>query len=316
MSRKFFSGATLEQAVLAAARHYELEPDRIAYSQRDKKHGFLTVRRKFVIEVDPRSPERPEGEEVPWEPKLAGRPSRGPAATAAPAAPQVAKAPTRAPKQEATAPEPREEDVDRSAEAPVPDEAAPAEVPALRLDRNRDEAPAPQAAPPAPERKLRPEPVTDDALEAADLALGDVADFLYYDMHWDIRLDDDEVVRIELGGEDSHKIVEEDGRLLRSIEHLMPRLIRSKLGRGVSCTVDCEGFKEAHELHLESLAKRAADEVEESQRSKLLEPMTPADRRVVHVALADHPAVETESEGRGFKKRVRIVALDAAEDTY
>ncbi len=163
------------------------------------------------------------------------------------------------------------------------------------------------------ERKPRPAPVTDDALEAADMALGDVADFLFFDMQWDIRLDEDEVVHIELGGDDSHKIIEEDGRLLRSIEHLLPRLIRSKLGQGVSCTVDCEGFKEAHEEHLRSLAVRVAEEVASSQRSKLLEPMTPADRRLIHVSLVDDPKVETESEGRGFKKRVRIVPAESDE---
>ena len=60
MERQFFSGNTLEQAVLAAARHYGLDPSRVAYSVRDKKHGFLNIRRNVVIEVDPSEPELPE----------------------------------------------------------------------------------------------------------------------------------------------------------------------------------------------------------------------------------------------------------------
>ncbi|RMH16181.1 MAG: hypothetical protein D6696_18770, partial [Acidobacteria bacterium] len=89
MSRKFFSGGTLEQAVLAAARHYGIEPERVAYTQRDKRSGFLNLRRKVVIEVDPAAPERPPGEEVPWQPKLAGRPERkAPPAPSAPPPPR------------------------------------------------------------------------------------------------------------------------------------------------------------------------------------------------------------------------------------
>ena len=58
MKRQFFSGNTLEQAVMMAARHFGLEPDRVAYNVREKKHGFLKVRRRVVIEVDTTAPER------------------------------------------------------------------------------------------------------------------------------------------------------------------------------------------------------------------------------------------------------------------
>lgn len=297
MSRKFFSGASLDQAVLAAARHHGLEPSEVAYTHRDKKHGFLNVRRKFVIEVDPEAPKRSADE---------------------PAAVKVASAPPEPPTP-VVGGRAREEDSRTSASSRSEDDQA--EMPSRgRRPKGADRGGNVRAREDRParnddtevvaERKERPAPVTDDPLEAADMALGDVADFLYYDMHWDISLDDENVVHIELGGEDSHKIVEDDGRLLRSIEHLLPRLIRSKLGRGVSCTVDCEGFKEAHEEHLRVLAVRVADEVASSGRSKLLEPMTPADRRLIHVALVDHPDVDTESEGRGFKKRVRVVPID------
>jgi spoIIIJ-associated protein len=58
----FFSGQNLEQAVLKAARHYGVEPDRLAYSVVEKRHGYLRIRRSTLIKVDPAQPERPEGE--------------------------------------------------------------------------------------------------------------------------------------------------------------------------------------------------------------------------------------------------------------
>lgn len=56
-AKLFFSGTRLNQAVLAAARHFRLDPDQIAYSERTKTSGFLSSPR-VVIEVDPAAPKR------------------------------------------------------------------------------------------------------------------------------------------------------------------------------------------------------------------------------------------------------------------
>ena len=62
MQRQFFSGNSIEQAVLSAARHYKIEPERLAYTLRDKKTGFVNVRKRVVIVVDPDRPEIDENE--------------------------------------------------------------------------------------------------------------------------------------------------------------------------------------------------------------------------------------------------------------
>lgn len=60
--RRFFSGASLAQALMAATRHFHLPPEELAYRQIEKRHGFTHKARAFVIEVDPRSPRREPGE--------------------------------------------------------------------------------------------------------------------------------------------------------------------------------------------------------------------------------------------------------------
>ena len=57
---------------------------------------------------------------------------------------------------------------------------------------------------------------------------------------------------------------------------------------------------------LERLAKEAAQEVLDRQRSRTLPPMNPAERRIIHVTLVDNKDVLTESQGKGFFKRVTI----------
>ena len=49
--RRFFSGATLAQALMTAARHHHLAPEEIAYRERDRRHGFTHRVRGVVIEV-------------------------------------------------------------------------------------------------------------------------------------------------------------------------------------------------------------------------------------------------------------------------
>ena len=64
---------------------------------------------------------------------------------------------------------------------------------------------------------------------------------------------------------------------------------------------------------LEELAQRSADEAKRTRRPQLLPPLSPSERRLVHLALADDPEVETESEGDGFLKRVAVRAQGALE---
>ena len=78
--RRFFSGDTLQQALVQAANHFRLQPEEIAYRQIEKRHGFTKVRRKVVIEVDPEAPERPADQAAPpaAQPVAAERPAMAP----------------------------------------------------------------------------------------------------------------------------------------------------------------------------------------------------------------------------------------------
>jgi spoIIIJ-associated protein len=116
----------------------------------------------------------------------------------------------------------------------------------------------------------------------------------------------DERLEIDLTGADIDWCFADDGDVVMAIEHLLPRMVRSLCGESVAFRVDCDNFHEIREERLRVLAQRMAEDVKKSGRPRTLEPMNPADRRVVHIILADDPAVETESAGDGFFKRVTI----------
>jgi spoIIIJ-associated protein len=116
----------------------------------------------------------------------------------------------------------------------------------------------------------------------------------------------EERLELDLAGADADWCFADDGELVNAIEHLLPRMIRSLSGEAVPVRVDCDNFQEIREERLRSLAQRVAEEVRRRGRPSVLEPMNPADRRIIHVTLADDPGVVTESEGDGYFKRVSI----------
>lgn len=60
---------------------------------------------------------------------------------------------------------------------------------------------------------------------------------------------------------------------------------------------------------LESIARNAAAKAAKQHRSVKLRPMTPYERRIVHIALRDDERVETASEGEGSARHVVVVPL-------
>jgi len=115
-----------------------------------------------------------------------------------------------------------------------------------------------------------------------------------------------EELLVELSGHDRELVVADRGRVLLAVQHLLSRLVRGDLEETPDLRVDSEGFQDLREETLRDLAQRAADRVRENRRPWLLEPMAPDERRIVHLTLADDPAVTTESLGEGYFKRVRV----------
>ena len=67
-----------------------------------------------------------------------------------------------------------------------------------------------------------------------------------------------------------------------------------------------DGYRRRREEALVGLAKRTASRVRTTGRSVTLEPMPPNERRIVHLALQDDPAVVTVSIGEGEARKVAI----------
>jgi spoIIIJ-associated protein len=110
----------------------------------------------------------------------------------------------------------------------------------------------------------------------------------------------------ELIGDDVEPLLANKGEGLSGLEVLTGRIAGKRLGRPVYPRLDAEGFRAHQRESLEELARRSAEEAKRTRRPQLLPPLPPGERRLVHLALAQDPDVETESEGEGFLKRVAV----------
>lgn len=118
--------------------------------------------------------------------------------------------------------------------------------------------------------------------------------------------DDGERVILDAHGSESGLVIGKKGATLDALQYLVNRIIYKKPGEMPSVTVDAEGYRGRREDSLTDLARRLAEKAQRSGRPVPVEPMNAHDRRIVHMALADHPAVTTESEGEGMARRVVI----------
>jgi len=110
----------------------------------------------------------------------------------------------------------------------------------------------------------------------------------------------------ELIGDDVEPLLANKGEGLGGLEVLTGRIAGKRLGHPVYPRLDAEGFRAHQRESLEELARRSAEEAKRTRRPQLLPPLPPGERRLVHLALAQDPDVETESEGEGFLKRVAV----------
>jgi spoIIIJ-associated protein len=113
---------------------------------------------------------------------------------------------------------------------------------------------------------------------------------------------------LDIHGHDVSPLIGRRGETLASIQYLVRLMINQRIKRWKNIVVDVEQYKERRVNQLTQLAKRMADQVTQSGRAVSLEPMPANERRIVHLALRDHPSVYTQSSGEGDRRKVHIVS--------
>jgi spoIIIJ-associated protein len=118
---------------------------------------------------------------------------------------------------------------------------------------------------------------------------------------------------LDLKGSDLGILIGRQGQTLASLQYLVNIIVALKLKTQAPIWVDVEGYKKRRYENLRTLANRMAEQVEKTGQSVTLEPMPAHERRIVHLALADHPDITTQSTGEGVARKVVIAKRPVRE---
>jgi spoIIIJ-associated protein len=128
-----------------------------------------------------------------------------------------------------------------------------------------------------------------------------------------VNIETGETNRLNVVGADDEEhealgaLIGRKGERLSALQHIVNLMLSREMGEWTRVLVDVEGYRGRRELQLREIADRAAARVIETGKMLQLEPMPALERRWVHLALRDHPAVGTQSIGEEPNRRVVVV---------
>lgn len=124
---------------------------------------------------------------------------------------------------------------------------------------------------------------------------------------------DDSTIVVEVEGEGLGLLVGPKGQTLQAIHELVRRVIQRQFAdqSHARLQLDIGGYRQRRRDALERFGRGLADEVLNSGRAKVLDPMSPADRKIIHDVVNATDGVRTRSEGDEPERRVIIEPADA-----
>jgi len=178
-------------------------------------------------------------------------------------------------------------------------------------------AASPEAVDSAPETTAdqAPSPAEAGGEDVDPSAISGMLEQIFHDMEFECTVSvepEEDGFLATIDGADKDALLEGNGRCLSALELLINNAFRHKLPRGNKVRVDAGDFRNRRDEELSDLAFQVAHSAKESGRTQETQPLNPYERRLVHLALAEDPAVTTRSRGSGFLKNVQVIPRGAS----
>ena len=177
-----------------------------------------------------------------------------------------------------------------------------------------------------PRAERRPKPVADkgDAMHDTDGPAGDAGEvgeeFLSglitaFGVEGTVTrnlLDDGDTIELAVAGQDVGMLIGPRGATLSAIQEITRTVAQRRVAEGQPrLVVDVAGYRKDRREALERFTREVAAQVVSTGVVRVLEPMPPADRKVVHDTVNSIDGVSTSSEGEEPRRRVVIQPNDA-----
>ena len=163
---------------------------------------------------------------------------------------------------------------------------------------------APAPAPPVPPHEMTPS--DHQAVDHARHVLEEI--LRHMDVHAAVNVHNTEDhVLFELTGDSSGVLIGRRGQMLDALEYLLNRIAGRDEGGAARIVVDSENYRARRREALEELARRMGEQAKKKRRAVTLNPMSPGDRRIVHLILQEDSSLITKSSGKGYFRKLIII---------
>ena len=214
-------------------------------------------------------------------------------------------------KAEKPAPKPRKPKAPKEEAAKAED--AKEDAPKAKAEPKKESKPRAPKAPKAPkepkeQKEIVPAEQADRATAAgrAQEFLQEVTKLMGVNVSVAVKNDEEGNVRVNMEGDTLGILIGRRGETLDALQYLTSLQVNKGQDDYTRVTLDTEGYRAKREEALVRLANRMANRAQKTGRKVSLEPMNPYERRILHSALQDHPAVTTHSEGEEPNRHVVI----------
>jgi spoIIIJ-associated protein len=127
----------------------------------------------------------------------------------------------------------------------------------------------------------------------------------------DIKDDTDKTV-LDIQTGDTELVIGRRGVVIDALQHLVNKAVfkEKRDEKTKPLVVDAGGFRDKQVERLRSLAQRMGEKALQTKQIVELQPMSPHDRRIVHMAIAEIAGLSSRSEGEGEDRHILVVPAE------
>lgn len=153
--------------------------------------------------------------------------------------------------------------------------------------------------------------ITPAVIDNARLVLLEILQAMEFEVSVEARETKNNTIYLEVvGSKDLGLVIGKEGSTLNSLQFLLSNILTKKYQKRVFAHIDANDYRAKQEQEIIAAATDAADVAERENVQIVLDPMTAAERRLVHTILGERPAIETFSRGEGPNRQVVVSPKD------
>jgi spoIIIJ-associated protein len=154
--------------------------------------------------------------------------------------------------------------------------------------------------------KVRATPKKDPYMEPAREILAKILSLLSLDTRVTAGKKGDHIL-LNIEGNNTGLLIGHKGKTLEVLEFIVNKAVNKISQKRVRVIVDTENYRQKREDYLRGLAFKMSEKAKKTKKTVTINPISPHDRRIVHLALKEDRHVQTQSNGEGLFKKVHII---------